>query len=456
MTSILWALVAILACKEKENTCDPVAADSCDDGLVCEEVEGGEPACFPPVAIEGRVFDLETDDDIGSARVSALDANGSPASSVALSDSDGTYALSISAVRDDEGEPVRADVTLRADASGYVSFPSGVRTALPIDLSAASASDDGWTVALPSTDLGLVEQPDGTGTASVHGTVETTQDGAGVLVVVEQGGEGTTAIADLDGSYAVFNLASGSADVTAYARGASYEREVVDLEDDAATEVDLARIDDATGTVAGNVQIVNAPGGAMTSVILVVESTFDDVLARGEMPPGLRAPSPPQDPNVSGDYAITGVPAGRYVLLASFENDDLVRDPDTSIGGTQIQHIEVASGQTVSAEGFKVTEALGLTSPGSDAPEMVTEAPLLRWEDDSSEDAYSVEVFDALGQLVWSEEIDGVSGDDPSLLYGGPLESGMYYQFRVTSIKDGVPISRTEDLRGVFWMEPQP
>jgi hypothetical protein len=373
-----------------------------------------------------------------------------------VSDSDGSYGLSVPAVRDDEGKPVRADVTLRADASGYVSFPSGVRTAFPIDLSAASASDDGWTIALPSTDLGLVEQPAGTGTASVHGTVETPQDGVGVLIVVEQGGEGMTAIADVDGSYAVFNLASGSADVAAYARGTSYQHEGVDLVDDEATEVDLARSDDATGAVSGNVQIVNAPGGAMTSVILVVESTFDDVLARGEMPPGLRAPSPPTDPNVSGDYSITGVPAGRYVLLASFENDDLVRDPDTSIGGTQIERIEVASGQTVSAEGFKVTEALGLTSPGRDAPELVTEAPLLRWEDDSSEDAYDVEVFDALGQLVWNEEIDGVSGDDPSLLYGGPLESGMYYQFRVTSIKDGVPISRTEDLRGVFWTEPQP
>ena len=456
MTSILWALVALPACKEKENGCDPVAEDSCDDGLVCEEVEGGEPACFPPVALEGRVFDLETDDSIGAARVSALDPNGSPASSVAVSDPDGTYQLSIPATRDEEGEPVRADVTLRADASGYVSFPSGVRTALPIDLSAASASDDGWTIALPSTDLGLIEQPDGTGTASVRGTVELTQDGAGVLVVVEQGGEGTTAIADIDGSYVVFNLESGSADVTAYARGASYEHEVAELDDGTATEVDLARTGDATGTVSGNVQIVNAPGGSMTSVILVIESTFDDALARGEMPPGLRAPSPPADPNVSGDYSIAGVPAGQYVLLASFENDGLVRDPDTSIGGTQIQHIDVTSGESVSAEGFKVTEALGLTSPGSNAPEMVTAAPLLRWEDDSSEDAYEVEVFDALGELVWSEEIDGVSGDEPSLLYGGPLESGMYYQFRVTSIKDGVPISRTEDLRGVFWMDEQP
>jgi hypothetical protein len=27
---------------------------------------------------------------------------------------------------------------------------------------------------------------------------------------------------------------------------------------------------------------------------------------------------------------------------------------------------------------------------------------------------------------------------------------GMFYQFRAVSIKDGVPISATEDLRGVF------
>ena len=449
MTSILWAL-AIFACK-KDETCDPIVADSCDEGLVCEEVEGGEPACFPPLGIEGRVFDLETEDGIGAARVTALDANGSPAASVAVSDADGIYALSIPAVRDEDGEPIRSDVTLRADASGYVSFPSGVRTALPIDLSAATASDDGWTVASAATDIGLVAQPDGTGTASIYGTVERTQDGTGVLVVVEQGDEGVSAVADIDGSYAVFNLASGSADVTAYARGASYEHVAAQLDDGAATEVDLAGTDAARGAVSGNVQIVNAPGGATTSVILVVESTFDDVLARGDMPPGLRAPSPPAEPNVSGDYSITGVPAGSYVLLASFENDGLVRDPDTSIGGTQIQHIEVVGGETISAEGFKVTEALALTSPGSDAPEMVTEAPLLRWEDDSSEDTYAVEVFDALGHLAWSEQIEGVSGDDPSLLYGGPLESGMYYQFRVTSIKDGVPISRTEDLRGVFW-----
>ena len=39
-----------------------------------------------------------------------------------------------------------------------------------------------------------------------------------------------------------------------------------------------------------SVQIVNAPGGSATSVILVVEDTFDANVARGEVPRGLRSP----------------------------------------------------------------------------------------------------------------------------------------------------------------------
>jgi hypothetical protein len=40
------------------------------------------------------------------------------------------------------------------------------------------------------------------------------------------------------------------------------------------------------------------------------------------------------------------------------------------------------------------------------------------------------------------------------VVYGGPaLEGGMIYQFRATSLKGGVPIASTEDLRGVFLVE---
>lgn len=51
--------------------------------------------------------------------------------------------------------------------------------------------------------------------------------------------------------------------------------------------------------------------------------------------------------------------------------------------------------------------------------------------------------------------VPGPRGNAPvTVTYAGPtLEPGMVYQFRAVSIKDGVPISSTEDLRGVFFLE---
>jgi hypothetical protein len=165
--------------------------------------------------------------------------------------------------------------------------------------------------------------------------------------------------------------------------------------------------------------------------------------------------------NVDGDFTIEGVPAGTYVVLAAYENDLLVRDPDTNIGGTGFVHIEVTAGEASFgiADSFKVTEALAIVSPGAMGPEAVDGSPTLEWADDSSEDWYDVRVYDAFGVEVWNSlEIPGVSGSQTvTLEYGGPLDPGMYYQFRVTSWRqpgngDPAPISSTEDLRGVFYL----
>jgi hypothetical protein len=196
------------------------------------------------------------------------------------------------------------------------------------------------------------------------------------------------------------------------------------------------------------VQFVNAGGSTTTSVILVVNDTFDETLARGEAPPGLRVSG------ISGAWSIANVPNGTYAVLAAFENDGLVRDPDTSIGGTMIQRITVPDQLTV--DGFKVTGALDVVSPGATEAEIVSGTPTFTWEDDTSEDAYDVEVYDALGNLVWNTNgVFDPGGNDPATVeYGGPaLTSGMYYQFRATSLAGGVPISRTEDLKGVFIAE---
>jgi len=223
------------------------------------------------------------------------------------------------------------------------------------------------------------------------------------------------------------------------------------------TPLDLERTGAALGSVSGSVNIVNAPGGSSTSVVLVVASTFNDVTLRGEVPPGLRAPGS-GSPSVTGGFTIDGVPDGTYMVLAAFENDDLVRDPDLNIAGTQIVEVTVAGGAVTLSQSFKITGALDVVSPGAgDAPSEITGTPTLTWADDSSEDYYTVEVFDSNGNIVWSDpNIPGVSGSPTvSVVYGGPaLESGKTYQFRAMSWRSNngnpSPISSTEDLRGVM------
>lgn len=440
-----------------DGPCDPEAQTGCDGGEVCERVANAEePACFAPVELHGRVLNLANGNGVAGARVVAVDVNGAAASGVAISAMDGTYSLRVPAQRSAEGTPGAFPVTLRADAVGYQSFPGTIRQPLPLDVGTAVSMSNAYVVQSSLTDIGLLAVSGGSG--GIHGHVDVPDDNAGVLVVAETGGKGFAAIAARDGDYAIFNLEAGHYAVTAYARGHVYSTAEVDVTGDAT--VDLKLSSDAPGALSGQVSLVDGAGGLTTSVVAFVESTFDTVTGRGVTPPGLRAPQTGV-PDVSGAFTIDGVPPGRYVVVAAFENDNLVRDPDHCIAGTEDVHAVVAPGQTAAiATTFKVTRALDVMSPGATQAEAVTEAPMLRWADDSAEDNFDIEVFDSFGQRVWNTSIAGVSGGSPMVAYAGPMVQGMYYQFRVTSTKkdgggtisDVCELSRTEDLRGVFYV----
>lgn len=444
-------------CSGTSNACDPVAQTGCDEGLVCEEVVDGDPGCFEPVVLRGTVFDRADDSGIEGATVVALDANRSPASTVAVTNESGEYQIQVARQRDAHGDPMGGDVTLRADAAGFQTFPGGIRQALPIDVSDPVAEDGLLVVQTVATDIGLVALRSGAGTNEIFGRAEVPSNATGVLVVAETSGsdaQGFTAIADRDGVYRIFNLPDDDYTVLGYAQGANYGARDASVSGGEEARVDLSLSTDAPGTVTGGVQIVNPGAGEGTSYILVVESTFDEVLARGEAPPGLRAPGGTGLVD-SGSWSIEGVPVGSYKVLGAFENDRLVRDPDFGQGNTEIVRVEVTAGQAVEAPGFKITGSLDVLSPGAEGAEEVTGTPVFSWVDDSGEDRYAIEVFDTFGELIWSDpNVPKATGSDPEVPYGGPpLESGMYYQFRVTSF-DGNdrPLSRTEDLKGVFFL----
>jgi len=461
------------ACGAPEGgACDP-SSTVCAGNMTCAEHEGGQTMCRLPVNIKGMVFDAATDAGIKAAQIVALDDRATAVTDVAESDAAGNYVLDVPVPRTADGTPITTYiVTLRASARDYQTFPGGIRTALPIRTDAPEKTDTGWVIDNALTDIALIGLPtDQRGRPSISGTVKAGDQSAGVLVVAETGAPGAPAgVSDRGGVYTVFNVPNGPVKVRGYAADVQLTPVDTTVAGADIKNVDLLQSDAALGEIAGSVAIVNAFGGAVTSIVLVPTSTFNETFARGEVPRGLRTPLV-GPPNVSGAFLITGVPEGTYKVLAAFENDQLVRDPDLNIAGTQIVEITMAAPGTHMdvATSFKVTEALDVVGPGAEAAESVTAPVTLTWADDSSVDKFEVIVFNALGDMVWCRadsvtcpagggSLPSVSGSaNVSVIYDGPLDPGMYYQFRATSWRGTSPISSTEDLRGVFFApKPQP
>ena len=468
MRTYYWLLSTVVlaaACGGGDDSpppCNPAAQTGCGAGLACEVRATGGTMCATPINVEGTVYALADGSAISGARVVALNANTSPISTVAVTGADGTFSIRIPVTRNADGTPVATDVLLRADESGYLTFPSGVQQYFPVSTTTAVPVNGILVVSDTLTDLGLMSVPDGTGTASIHGTAAVPAGAPGVLVVAETGGAGLSALADRNGDYAIDNLPAASYTVKAFARGAIHTPQTVTLTAGQDAQVDIPISGTAGATVSGSANIVNPGQGTGTSVVLVVESTFNQALIRGETPPGLRAPQG-LVPDLKGNFSIAGVPPGRYVALAAFENDYLVRDPDLCQGGTALLHFEVApAATTVDVGGFKITGSLDVLSPGASGPEVTSATPEFRWVDDSSEDAYELTVVDSLGNVVWAPPpLAGSSGANPSVTYAGPVLTPGYYQFKVKSSKGTcIPsgtttpvtqyLSATEDLKGVF------
>lgn len=455
--SALAMAAAFSGCGAKE--CVLEDPSSCDEGLVCEVVQGRDkPLCAAPVELHGRVFDLETGAAIAGARVAAVDENRAPVGAVVTTDADGNYVLPVPSTRTDEqGTFVPRDVTLSASASDYERFPSGIRTAIPVDTAGATREGDHAPFILEGTPVEIGLQPlpeDQRGLPTISGVVEFGAETHSALVVAEStssSGIARSAQADASGAYTIFNVPAGSYRVRAYSRGANFDPVDATVAAEDLTDVNLAPNAVAAATVTGSIQIVATTG--QTSVILAVASTFDPESARGEAPAGLRAPDPGTAPNLTGgEFSITGVPDGRYVVLAAFENDGLVRDPDTSLGGTDLAYITVENGVADASPAFKVTSAITMVGPGAENLEVVPSAPTFSWVKYPSTDQYELLVVDSLGNPVWSTTAPGTGGGNASVAYAGPeLAPGGVYQWRAYA-KDtgGTRISATEDLRGVF------
>ena len=145
------------------------------------------------------------------------------------------------------------------------------------------------------------------------------------------------------------------------------------------------------------------------------------------------------------------MPPGRYVVLAGYENDGMVRDPDPNIAGTQLQRIMVDGADVVGGD-FKVTSAIVIQSPGAEGLEETSATPTFRWAAYPSAKSYDLTVFDARGNVTWGPVSLANTVQVTGASYAGePLQPGGIYQWRLLARGNaGNPISLSEDLKGVF------
>ncbi len=459
------SLMVVTGCGDDgEKECLVGTGEGCGEGLVCAAVQGEEkPACFGPLLLAGTVFDGLTKEPVDEAAIVVVDANGTPLTSVVRSGEDGGWSVAIASERKADGTPLSRSVTLRVSAAGYEPFPTPPRVSIPVDLAAAEeVAGPVFRLENAALDVHLTPLPEsGTDLFTLSGRVDAEAAGGILMVAVQDGAAVSRGFTDAGGFFLLFNVPAGTTEVTGFRQFLIVPSLTVEVGDPPPSELLLTADSCTCATVSGSVSMVNAPGDAVTSVILAPEAAFDESSRRGEAPPGFRAAE------VTGAFAIDGIPPGKYVVLAAFENDGLVLDPDLSIAGTDIVHLAVAADQAAVeiGEPFKVTEALAVVRPGSDGPEEIDAAPVeLEWADDSSEKGYVVRVYDSYGNLLHEdEEVPLVTGSETVSYTWTPaaaLEDGMYYQFRAWSWKEDkkegrVYISSTEDLLGVFrYVEP--
>lgn len=459
--AVIVALAALGAagCKKDKShsgECDPAASDPCGSAEVCEQTTSGTPMCFAPLEVHGTVTIVGTTTAIGGATVVAIDASNSAISDIVTTAADGTYVLVVPTTRNDDGTPVASDFTLRVAGDGYVPFPQAPRYPIPVSTSTATLTDGKYVVDTTTTDVGLLALPaGGPATGTVSGTISGEGVGGALVVAVQGGVSVSTAVAGADGSYTLFNVPLGTTTIQVFRGGIAVDPIMVTVIDGTLSGQNLAvNTSTALGTVNGGLQFVDASNGdPNTSVILVPAATFDPDIVRGEAPAGLRVVV-----STSGSgFSITGVPPGDYVVLAAFENDNLVRDPDETQGGTAVLKVTVAAGATVDAGSFKLTNALELIGPGGSAVETITTAtPTFRWYNDPSSDLYELRVYDAFGELTY-ENVNVPAGTGNQMVSfalpgANALVDGMTYQWRLFSVDTmgNTYISASEDLEGVF------
>jgi hypothetical protein len=435
MRRLAW-IVVFAACGSDGPPCILDTNANCPETLQCETVAGADqPICVPPVVVVGNVFQsAPAKPGVSGARVLLVDDQGLAVAQAGISDFAGQFEVRVRAPRTADLRPLSARRALRVEASGFQMYPAAYRPAPTIDLADATLTVRGDRFGLTSaaTQVALIPAPTG-GTATVSGHIALPDPPASVLVVAEpqettEGGG--VSLADSTGAFNVFGLLPGIYLVRGVSLGHAFRARNITLNVGERGTLDIPAEAGTGVRVIGGVSLVGGP----TTASLAVAETFEPISPTAEIVPGTQRSLPS-----AGTFTIEGVPPGRYVVLAGFGIDGFQRAFTT---------IEVA-GTDVTVPPLTLAAALPIVGPGANGPEAVAVRPTIVWQAGGASD-YHVEVSDGRGVVIWDRFLPGSA---TSVAYDGSFTLGGFYQAHVTA-RDGagLPLSRTDELRGVFYL----
>jgi hypothetical protein len=344
--------------------------------------------------------------------------------------------------------------TIKAAAQDYLPVPPSNQSAVPFEII------DGQTT---TESIALDAHPNAGNTGQISGSL-LMSDLSGVsdvLVVAEHNTLDLFAsgVSGPDGSYALYNVESGTYTLTAYRAGYRETSAQVTVDVAAAgnhvdNDIEVEMFDSAD--LSGSVTFLAVTNGTI-DITLIHPDTLDTI-------PGCSTTN-----DATNDYLLEDIPAGTFITWASFRNDGYVMDPDwiDKNGGKP----EVTFADVDQVQNFSVTGAVALDFPTNDAspviPEIIdTATPTFTWTKYASAKEYIIEVFDSQGNTIWGgyngvviahNPITGTSADfDFDGTATVSLEDGKTYRWKIYADSigtDGVVdtlISSSEDLMGLF------
>jgi hypothetical protein len=393
-------------------------------------------------AIKGTVTD-NSGNPISGVKIIVYDANtNAPTENNVSTGSDGKYQIDLPA----------GTYYLILGKQGYSSIPAAGVTPVYITSELGKESVNDFTMSASSVVNG----------GSISGKV--TSGGnvlAGVLITANNGVNGYSSVTGANGDYIIYNIPEGTYTLKGYL--SKYNSDTLSVVVTANTETtgkNLNLTAGATGAVTGNVTFLATNNGA-------IDVTLTNPLTK-ETIPGLVT-----NTGDSAKYLISNIPNGKYIVRASYANDNYVVDPDWILKNGEPM-VTIAGNKIT--QNFSVTGAIKVSSPTNDSAsvkpvEITGTTPTFTWVAYPSTSDYIIEVSDINGNVIWGgfTKSNGsitknivIKSSQLSITFNSDgkasssLKTNTVYRWKVYASKNDTStqgwhlISVSEDQRGLF------